>query len=191
MSWWIYLEDAEEHASLPMSVGADAESVDAGAAGGPAAGEPMTPEQIDALPAGRELDALVHEYIFDTCRCPHDSSWLTDSTKGSSVFIDDDGKTWRCVTHKKRIFQASEVKPYSTDIAAAWEVVEKVRGERWEMRWVGKKTIDVQGLAEDEYGLAFRGNLTASWAGTAPLAICRAALKAILSTALPIAGGKP
>jgi len=60
------------------------------------------------------------------------------------------------------------VPKYSTDIAAAWEVVGRVRE--------GKGNCDMQWRVE--WGFSF-GSDFYSWAPTAPLAICRAALKAV------------
>jgi len=111
----------------------------------------MTPEDIDNLQAGRELDALVVTEImgYEGCVLAH----------GDSTFP-----------------------PYSTDIAAAWLVVEKLSalklraqiedsdGKSWTCtfhKWIGAP------FCWDDVG--------SSIADTAPLAICRAALRAMLS----------
>lgn len=73
----------------------------------------------------------------------------------------------------------SAVPPYSTDIKAAWEVIEKIAGDK-------KRGIAYLSLHGYE-GRGFFCSLGKGDAGgdTAPLAICLAALKAIESTSLP------
>lgn len=65
---------------------------------------------------------------------------------------------------------------YSTDIAAAWEVLdtEAVREWMFEMEPVGNGMLRIIGKAESSYSGA------TIIADTAPLAICRAALLAVL-----------
>lgn len=58
-------------------------------------------------------------------------------------------------------------KPYSSDIKAAWEVVEKFEGG----------TLTLTQLIDDEWSANFLGIRTEIVAQTAPLAICLAALK--------------
>jgi len=67
----------------------------------------------------------------------------------------------------------SSIPHYSTDISAAWEVVEKLRGV-WDIRsmsktWVAILSVQV-GTSDKRVG---------EEAETAPLAICLAALKAV------------
>lgn len=107
----------------------------------------MNPEDIDNLQAGTELDALIAENVMGekppfSYPVPHNHAW-----------------------------QCSGPRPYSTDIAAAWHVWEKIgqptisrsnpRGQI--MVWVTEDYMGPDQVAE---------------ADTAPLAICRAALKA-------------
>lgn len=100
---------------------------------------------IDSMPAGREMDALVAEKVM---------GWR----------LDDDG-FWTLIADP--MCQASKPKAYSSDIALAWEVVEKMgrpcnltfhHDGRWAMQFGGSGS----GLGD-----------------TAPLAISRAALKAV------------
>ena len=122
----------------------------------------------DEMPAGRELDALVAEKVMGFCLCPYDPKWMRADT-GSGIWID--GDTWRCTDHGKPAF--TPWRSYSTDIAAAWEVVEKMREdyepriELWDEGW------EVTILTGTDRGSASGRALTA------PLAICRAALKAV------------
>jgi len=68
------------------------------------------------------------------------------------------------------------VKPYSTDIAAAWEVVEKMRSiSEFSFVWHRRPMAIFDKVNEEDKDLG-------DWVGaeTAPLAICRAALLATL-----------
>lgn len=99
----------------------------------------MKREEIAKMPAGREMDALVME-------------WVTKFTVNDNFYIPH----------------------YSTDISAAWQVVDKMKerglgfaihcGENW-------RPIALFDKEESEN----------DWIGaeTAPLAICRAALLAV------------
>jgi len=120
---------------------------------------------IDTLPAGRELDALVAERVM---------GW-SNISRGADG---DDAYGWNAslsghVPPHGRI----QIPKYSTNIAAAWEVVEKrlstdghfafwpsVAG--FSVAYHGIRTWDSEPVWE-------------VWAETAPLAICRAALRAV------------
>jgi hypothetical protein len=107
---------------------------------------------------GRELDALVAEKVM-----------------GETVFPDY-GE-----------FNARGVKPYSTDIAAAWQVVEKLglfsRGFKWrEIETLG--ALLQHNPRTDRWAVIVRyydgdADVAADNCDTAPHAICLAALKAI------------
>jgi hypothetical protein len=129
----------------------------------------MTAEQIDAMPAGREMDALVAERVMGWVRHPDSMyrHWCERQPDGTLRFLD------QCEP-------LHTVRPWhpSTDIAAAWEVVEKLRGESfpWEFS-LGWRHIEPfvsfgrTANQKDEIGF--------SHGETAPLAICRAALKTV------------
>ena len=78
--------------------------------------------------------------------------------------------------------------PYSTDIAAAWEVVEKLKELDWALE-VSVTNKLPEGDSETYYCGLLRGDDNApwredfrhiqAWAATAPLAICHAALEAV------------
>lgn len=144
----------------------------------------------DMIPAGRELDALVAEKVmglkvemlpimydedyegqvprFSTAEWEKEmreeapdwqrESW--DSDKGPVVVEGGDRKY--------------VVRPYSTDIAAAWEVVEKMRKMGWEPT-IALQKAHVYAITYD----ASYDELSRAYAEHAPLAICRAALKAV------------
>lgn len=117
---------------------------------------------MSELPAGRELDALIASKVM---------GWLHVG-RGITSFAD---ATLLPFDHGRRDGSTpfEPVPPYSTDIRAAWAVVERVRhlsqesstrleheGELWHATF---STLDFLAQASGE---------------TAPLAICRAALKA-------------
>lgn len=111
------------------------------------------PMDIDKLEAGRELDVLVADNVM---------GGYESKTIG---FILPPGKR---LTEAHADFD--KVPHYSTEIGAAWKVVEKVG------LWVGPFTPGVywSAVSIDDYL-----NSRATKAASAPLAICRAALKAV------------
>jgi len=69
-------------------------------------------------------------------------------------------------------------KPYSTSIAAAWEVVEKL-SDKLDFYWsLVRESPESWAVYEDPRDLGFYPAI--GWGNTAPLAICRAALKAVM-----------
>lgn len=118
------------------------------------------------MKAGRELDLIVAEKLFGLCV---EDTWSGKKTPVSAMAVMEHARRFDRVPH------------YSTDIAAAWEVVKKlgiivcwyegqwVSGtiEKYEMGFAGSNfyldgTFDCQSVSE-----------------TAPHAICLTALKAI------------
>lgn len=125
----------------------------------------MTDEEIRALPAGRELDALVAEQVMGWKRVE----------KGHVYF-------WRT---KEMVAELLREHPdvlavdyfpcpyFSTEIAAAWEVVEELARRCWHL------SLDYpSGNSRWEWMACFRPQPPGSfvYADTAPVAICRAAL---------------
>jgi Phage ABA sandwich domain len=118
----------------------------------------MTPEDIDKLEAGDELDVLIAEKVMGCKTRKGPAQWLyCDCPKGYM-------EPW---PHGNMGSDGS-IKDYSSDIAAAWEVVEKYKG------WGSGFHIWTVNLFTE---VKFMN--TEVRANTAPLAICRAALKAI------------
>jgi len=71
-------------------------------------------EEINEMPAGREMDELIATKIF---------GWLTARlTRGLWNPKNHDSIHYSCD-------EPDEVLPYSTDIAAAWQIIEKIGGE--------------------------------------------------------------
>lgn len=126
---------------------------------------------IDTMQAGRELDALVAEKVM---------GYLWWHRDGDNLLLEPQSVAWQESLHLEpgKIDAPQDIclgmDNYSTDIAAAWLVVEKLHmtvhtpgasfacGEYKNYRDYAAETQD--------------GELTS--AATAPLAICRAALKA-------------
>jgi Phage ABA sandwich domain len=135
----------------------------------------MNAEDIDKLEVGRDLDALIAEKVmgWKWCASPNTFKpgrpwrrWLAEPYRNMPVW---DGVTEMPIDG---LFdEESNVLYYSTDIAAAWEVVEKMK-QRGFGFWV----------AGDEcwFQHPFAPlNRTSATSTSIPLAICRAALKAI------------
>jgi hypothetical protein len=120
----------------------------------------MTPEQIDALVVGRELDALVAEKAMDykvleTDDCNGiDNFWL--SRDGQNIFDNPIG--WPLAL--------PEVVEKLHEIAAKGIIIEQTFGGQW-MACIGHNIGNVCDNKPIE-------------CETAPLAICKAALKAVV-----------
>ena len=132
--------------------------------------------------AGRGLDERVHEQIMG--KCVHE--WYTRFIGEDDLFNEVRSHVCeKCYEHYESTYpslgpQSGKCPHYSTSIAAAWEVVEKVRA-----------TVSVElefqmfayedGTWQAEFGIEGDG-----FADTAPLVICLAALAAV--GALPTEG---
>ena len=122
----------------------------------------MTRDEILNMPAGHELNKLVAEHIFGM-RIEENHGlaggfyWV-----GNGVQFGD--------------MRVQNVPDYSTDIEAAWEVVDKL------VRF----SITIESFSKGVLCRFFSAGQTAAgdavgWADTAPLAICRAALLAMVT----------
>lgn len=115
----------------------------------------LTAEAIDAMEAGREMDALVAERVF-----------------GGNV---DPGKYMVVLPHGEDAYLTWPT--FSTDIAAAWEVIDAMTHQGY--------SVVTQILSPKEpqsariYTIGGRA-ISNSYGSTMPHAICRAALKATL-----------
>lgn len=114
----------------------------------------MNEMQTIELVAGRELDALVAEKVMGWTRCDHRDL--------------EDGLWW-CRGDGAHIWPADWTP--STDIAAAWQVVERlVALTNWEVQVFAKRHARY---------VVHASPFVVTEADTAPLAICRAALAAL------------
>ncbi len=146
---------------------------------------------IDSLVAGPELDALVAEKVMGMV-------WYRDwplNSEGAAInagipFLSYPGRDIRLATDEdlKEKKDLNGIEEYSTDIAAAWEVVEKLNlmvmpvesasGKRW--GWAAEQiTVEKADLKKGSGYYLEVGTELWTHAETAPLAICRAALKAV------------
>lgn len=132
----------------------------------------MTLDQIDKLEAGNQVDVLIQEMIFQTFVRPPPNEHGTCLSIAYTMDYD-------------------EVPPYSTSIEAAWRVVEKMLNHGGKMY-----QIEMKGYA-DGFIVKFHENPPVDWClskywdanndkdaskgDTAPLAICKAALKVVIS----------
>jgi ABA sandwich protein len=135
---------------------------------------------MNDLPAGRELDARVAEKVMGL-------AILTDTDmereavevwkeqpqcmeflhgfSGFSAWKSNDGR---------RVFVRQKFLSYSSDISAAWRVVEKLRAARG-----GFDMGDDLRAGRGPWYCRFHGGAAYAEAASPPLAICRAALKAV------------
>jgi hypothetical protein len=120
---------------------------------------------IDTMPAGREMDALIAERVMGW-------KWMGIDHETLAMLLDPTARrhpAWREYPDRPHSSDWDAYVPhYSTDIAAAWEVVEAMQSEsRPDAEWI-------------HFAAAIDGvNLLTETAGDAALAICRAALKAV------------
>lgn len=118
---------------------------------------------IDKMEAGRELDALVAEKVM---------GWNVCGTADNDRAGIAPGQTASAV----------RIPPYSTDIAAAWEVVERII-EIEKAKKTYLPVFSVQ-MAPDGFSAVLQVGMgceiVVENSSTASLAICRAALKAAL-----------
>jgi len=123
----------------------------------------------DDLAAGQEMNALVTEKVFRTCSHPDDRVRI----------IGRPGDRWK---HCDKCGQEVNGIPsdYSSDISAAWLVLEHMGSLGWKVQV--QSNSQLEGYEVDEpWVCVFASRDGASWAAadTAPLAICRAALAAV------------
>ena len=121
----------------------------------------LTREQIDAMEAGREMDALIAELVM---------GWQHPRVKINTV-TDEIEDYWYPIPEAQTHIQCPH---FSTSVAAAWQVVEKF--DAYNINWNYWRKVHRYELSKygDEPGMEGIG-----WGLTPALAICRAALKAV------------
>ena len=145
---------------------------------------------IDNLPAGQELDALVAEKVMDwqwrawgdpPQRCLYSPEAIASTVEYDllgQVRLPTVSETTVPACGDEPIHPVGHVPHYSTDIAAAWQVVGQLleRGLHVVIATPppGWKNWDVRGWNPETNSSRF-----ISHADSAPLAICRAALEAV------------
>lgn len=125
--------------------------------------EQLTREKILSMPAGRELDALVAEKVMGWKQCSMEGVRIKTCYGKPPEFGRNDGRV--------------RIPGYSTDISAAWEVVEKVKQMNWFF-------ILSDNLFPDKWEASLfwdpNGTMIEARAETAPEAICKASLLAVM-----------
>ena len=133
------------------------------------------------MQAGRELDALVAEKVMGIevqWRPWHDRH----GNEGREPYMANASRQGR-LARGQPLYSGGAINPYSTDISAAWEVVEKLRksyrvrihefGSGWQA------SLEIKdGRLRYPIEISHEGDESAN-SDTAPHAICLAALKAV------------
>ena len=141
--------------------------------------------KIDEMPAGRDMDRLMHKALGRETeyRC------FVDCMEGdnSCVVDSDDCLVAELLNRDKKTYpndcehwKAVDPPEYSTDIYAAWEAIETIK-QKWNIyvgTIVNEQWVCVLSCTEENNDFISYD----SFGENAPLAICRAALKAILAT---------
>ncbi len=128
---------------------------------------PLTRDEILALPAGRELDALLAEHVMGwgqvqpDCYVHDGKDWCGTDPNGGGYY----GDTGRKI-----------VPHFSSDIAAAWQVVERLRLD-WSEFHLSRGPRGWSCLLADS--LTRRPHIEVCNCDAASLAVCRAALLAV------------
>lgn len=138
-----------------------------------------TREQILVEPAGRQMDTWVAEFVM---KWPEWDFLAGDWSGGRPVFwIEEDG-----IKIFKDYDDYAHYWSPSSNIAAAWEVVEKLRERNRHITIITKHDSFMVAVSEyvPAFGIYKPLHLTDDYSdlhsNTAPLAICRAALLAVL-----------
>lgn len=139
----------------------------------------MTRDEILNMEAGREMDALVATIIMGLEVHRLEKSYRGErSTPGSKV-----PGEW--IHHVLYVYHTPtsrnlDVSHYSANISAAWEVVEKLQAEPLEYYFGINRTpsIPYEKTGRTHWHCELGGKM--GYADTAPLAICKAALLAVM-----------
>lgn len=132
------------------------------------------------LNPGRELDALVAERVMGWRRLSYqqafpDSDFQRGRTKLTSYWHDPSGAKKALAEDSYDYYQPEDAWSPSTDIAAAWTIIDKMIADGWEVGEAGYSRSQRKWDFTFNGGIAFPGPLCDS----APHAICLAALKAL------------
>lgn len=140
----------------------------------------MTRDEILSMPAGREMDALVAEKVMGQTNFLHPGFyWEERST--------EDGDGWngmvcpRCGANETDNWKEKCTKHYSTDIVAAWEVLTSFK--TWSCFDLDQEQYPDEEGDKELCGCTLMTNDTGfgmKRGETMPLAICRAALLAVI-----------
>jgi hypothetical protein len=150
---------------------------------------------IDEMPAGREMDALVAEKVMGNkleYGCFIDDGYADDCVTDicDCAIAESLHKEKEKFPDKCQYWRELDPLPYSTDIAAAWEVVKKLKEKGWSFRYSNNACAEYQhaaafyqcykAVSEDILtGKSIYKDNAYAIANTACLATGRAALKAM------------
>lgn len=134
-------------------------------------------EQILKMEAGREMNRLIANKVMGFVPC---NVWLYGNlgAAGGAISMNNGCE------HSGKCYPADEKLPfggprhYSTDIAAAWEVVEKL--DYFSLEKITANNDDKSYIVRFVTQINNEMQVTNTIAPTAPLAICRAALLAVM-----------
>jgi len=136
----------------------------------------MTPEQIDQMPAGKPLEALIAEHVMEWRLVPEEhKAWVKMAWRQlTGPHHENEPEAMIVVPHGDGTWHYQHPSWFSTDIHAIWQLVEKMKplrlwladfGDYWQASFL-----------EEDSGEGVKAN-----GDTAMLAICRAALKSKLA----------
>lgn len=134
----------------------------------------MNREEVLATTPGRKLDCLVAEFVlgFKRTKTPED---YNGQNGGTDVLIPPDMDSFPNYPPMGKIALGYFANDYSTDLSAAWEVVEKMRADGFE--------LSLNDYSDNGYQVFFVGNnqkQPTATTETAPEAISKAALLAVM-----------
>ena len=147
----------------------------------------LTNEQIDKMEAGREMDALIAQEVMGNKMqygCFVDDGYADDCVTDicDCVIAESLHKEKEKFPNKCQYWREVDTLPYSTDIACAWEVRKAIQ-----LRGFDAVNISIWDSDEKPYCQFIkpisddRIKQYIAHADTDSLAICRAALKAVIS----------
>jgi hypothetical protein len=132
-----------------------------------------TREQILNEPAGRQMDAWVAEFVMGWPQWDFKNDW-----EGSFPMWRDDEGVLLYTTYDDPHYWSP-----SKDIAAAWQVVEKLHGPYTLNVFTSDFDRSVGFCCHIRRVGTFPSSFAYEYGDTAPLAVCRAALLAVLEVA--------
>lgn len=130
----------------------------------------------EVMSPGRDLDVLIAEKVMGVpVRIEWAVTWTDERGRLATYTEEEVHAREKCAAFRSRgldaeVFSEPQAEPYSTDIAAAWTVAEKVRSKGFTL------SINEEWIVWFEAGPTVQHRAIAD---TAPHAICLAALKAM------------
>ncbi len=151
----------------------------------------MTKEQIETMEAGDEMNRIVATKVmgwlgFDEIRkaYPYPEKRKGHPLEGSGWILSKDSGVPPERLPKWNIFDVTTIPKFSTEISAAWKVVEAIeKGGRFHYHLDSIPCTEWHVRIHDEKAVQLGGTINYSaYSNVVPLAICRAALLVVLGT---------